>query len=161
MNINGKVLSTEINVQVPKNGGGSYKGSILRYVDSNTNKSGERAFHENTFKFNKGMFEVLKSLNPGDFFVMSMEKKDGFWNPIDLRKSDGTPTATSNTGQKTSNYQVNDEKRQMLIVRQSCLSNAIEFIKTQEGIPSLEQVLEVAKEFEMHVFRSENDANEV
>lgn len=158
MDINGKVLSVEINVQVPKNGGGSYKGSILRYVDNGSGKSGERAFHENVFKYNKGMFETLKSLNPGDFFVMPMEKKDGFWNPTDLRKSDGAPTTTNNTGQKTSNYSANDEKRQMLIVRQSCLSNAIEFIKTQEGIPSLEQVLEVAKEFEMHVFR-DSDAD--
>lgn len=157
MNINGKVLSTEINVQVPKNGGGSYKGSILRYVDSNTNKSGERSFHENTFKFNKGMFEVLKSLNPGDTFVMPMEKKDGFWNPTDLRKTDGTEQPTNNV-QKTAEFKANDDKRQMLIVRQSCVNYAIEFIKTQEGIPSLEQVLEVAKEFEMHVFR-DSDAD--
>lgn len=151
MDINGTVQEVEINVTIPKNGGGSYKGSILRYKDAATGKDVERAFHENTFKFNKKMLETLKSLTPGDTFKMPTKQDGKYWNPTDIIKTDGQ--VAKETTQAVVNHAKNDDKRQLMIISQSCIGYALEFMKLQEGIPSFEDVIRVAKDFELHVLR--------
>lgn len=75
----------------------------------------------------------------------------------------GTPAATRVTG---SNYETREERarRQVLIVRQSSLSNALDYLKStdKEGHFGVSNVLEVAEQFAEWVFQQEslNDEEE-
>ena len=57
-----------------------------------------------------------------------------------------------------STYETPEEraKRQVLIVRQSSLSSAIELLKTDKKSPTVPEVLQVAKQFEAYVFGNDD-----
>jgi hypothetical protein len=58
-----------------------------------------------------------------------------------------------------SNYETADERaaRQVMIVRQSSISNAVALLKTEKHTPTTEEVLAVAKQFENFVLGKSND----
>ena len=120
---------------------------------------------------NKDVFNFVKDLKPGDVIQITTEKKeeDKFWNWVGVTiatggvavpAASGAPTVATNTNVKSvgrvtgSNYETPEEraKKQVYIVRQSSISSAIEFAKQQGNVPSIEDILEVAAEFEAFVF---------
>ena len=162
MQQNAKVISVEIDISIPKqDGSGSYKGSRLVYTDD-SGKVQTQAFHENTFKFNAALKQQLKELKAGDNVVIDKEKPEGssFWKVNGILKSTVSGSATNGTTASTpahaspkSTYETPEEraKKQVYIVRQSSIANAIAFFHTEKNVTTT-KVLEVAKQFEDYVF---------
>lgn len=168
MQVQGKVVESQVNVQVPKKGGGTYPGCMLTYRGAD-GKVAEQAFHENAFKYNAPLLEVLKTLATGDTFVMEKEKKGDFWNVVSITKTDGitAPAASlmpsSQTAAKPagkvlgSTYETPEEraKKQVYIVRQSSITAALGYFTLNKATKaSTEDILAIAKEFEKYVFAS-------
>jgi hypothetical protein len=118
---------------------------------------------------NKEVFNALKESKFGDIFNVTRVKNDkGFWDWTAVRggsmadsasNSVGTNDvpATSNfvkgTPSPKSNYETTEERaaRQVLIVRQSSISSAVEFAVAHK-IKYTEEVIDIAKKFEAYVF---------
>lgn len=106
------------------------------------------------------VFKVFVDAKQGSVFTVESEKNDkGYWDWISAvsgvqAASKASPTSTGNVSPK-STYETAEERanRQVLIVRQSSLSNAIEFLGlNQKKIPTPQEVVEVATFFESYVF---------
>jgi len=105
------------------------------------------------------VFKTFADAKQGNVFTVESEKNDkGYWDWISasiggaMQKS--APSVSGNPSPK-STYETADERanRQVLIVRQSSLSNAVEFLGlNNKKIPSVQEVVEVAKYFESYVF---------
>jgi len=134
MEIQGKVIEIEKNVLIEgKNG--TYQGSKLVFKD-NTGSIKEKAFHENTFKYNKAFEKELHALSVGDTFEATLEKKGEYWNWLAVKKTAGeTQTPTKATPASTgSNWETAEErkKKQIYIIRQSSISSALKFAELQK-----------------------------
>ena len=170
MHVQGKVIESQVNIQVPKKGGGTYPGCLLTYRDRD-GKACEQAFHENAFKYNAALMESLQSLVNGDTFMMEKEKKGDFWNVLSIAKTDGmtaSPAPVASGGSPSSSpeskpagkvlgstYETPEEraKKQVYIVRQSSITAALAYFALNKATKaSTEDILAIAKEFEKHVF---------
>ena len=130
MEINGKVVEIEKGVLISgKNG--DYKGSKIIFKDS-TGKVQEKAFHENTFKYNKAFEKELHALAAGDSFVATLEKKGEYWNWLSIKKSTGeAPTMAKPAATTGGNWETAEERKnkQVYIIRQSSISAALKMLE--------------------------------
>jgi hypothetical protein len=128
--------------------------------------------HVNGLKFKPKLKELFLGLKVGDKFFIDMEKKGEYWELTDAGTGDSelatnpvaaavTPTGYKPAGKVVgSNYETPQERadRQRLIVRQSCLSNAISGLTlTNKKDVSFEDVIKLATKFEDWVFRKDVD----
>ena len=109
------------------------------------------------------VFKVLSNAQPGQTFDVTSQKNDkGYWDWVSISQG-GVAQASSNSGGSSSvanpaprsNYETPEERaqRQVLIVRQSSLSSAIEHLKANtKKVPTIEEVISVARQFEDYVF---------
>lgn len=106
-------------------------------------------------------FATLKAAQNGEVFQVTSQKNDkGFWDWINVTKGGsatasvgGTSVAASPSPRST--YETPEERahRQILIVRQSSVSSAIEYLKLNgKKTPNVNDVLEAARAFEDFVF---------
>ena len=168
MEVNGVVVSVEIDVQCAKNGGGTYPGSRLTYRDADGALK-EKAFHQNVFKFNKDLKVQLTNIQQtGTQFVMNMEKEGEFWNVKSIMPAGAVsakPTNDTPATGKTAAYQApkstyaTPEERaqtQVYIVRQSAINAAVALIAANAPSYKKErtqaEVVEIARYFENYVF---------
>lgn len=117
---------------------------------------------------NKDVFAALQKAQFGDIFEISRVKNDkGFWDwtavnsggvGMDVSASVPTtsaPTASPVKGTVTpkSNYETAEERaaRQVLIVRQSSVSSAVEFAVANK-VKDPQEVIKIAQAFEAYVF---------
>lgn len=168
MNITGTVVSIEFDVQIAKNGGGSYPGARFAYRDS-AGALKEQGFHNNALKFNPAIKNQLSELKTGDIFTMVKEKEGEFWNVKGIYAGEGsapaqTPSAgttkaplTPNASPK-SNYETPEERaqKQVYIIRQSAVNYAVN-AGTLLKLKTKEEILSLAKFFESYVFGVEFD----
>ena len=126
---------------------------------------------------NKEVYKKLKAAQFGDVFEVTREKTpDGkFWNWVSLSSGAGsvgeapsvastgsTPPMSGANSLKTgtvtpkSNYETAEERaaRQVLIVRQSSISSAVE-LAVANKVKDPQEVIKIAKEFEAYVFGNE------
>jgi hypothetical protein len=117
---------------------------------------------------NKDVFAALQKASFGDVFNVSRVKNDkGFWDwtavssdvlVADVPSSVSISSAPVKTGNVTpkSNYETAEERaaRQVLIVRQSSISSAVEFAVANK-LKTTGEVLEIARKFEEYVFGKE------
>ena len=125
------------------------------------NESGQIANKKLMSFSNPSVFNHVKSLAKGDSLNVTTEKDAaGYWQwtGIGDEATAGTTQAKpANGGRVTgSNYETKEERaaRQILIVRQSSLSSAVELLGAGK---SVNDVINVAKQFEEYVFGK--DAN--
>ncbi|MCI4437975.1 MAG: hypothetical protein JHC33_14300 [Ignisphaera sp.] len=157
MNVNGKVISVELNVEVTKKDGGVYQGARLTYRGDD-GRVQEQAFHNNAFKYNAPLKVVLSNLAPNDNIVIEKEKKGEFWNVVSITKQGaGTTTTIMEAASKAnpapkSTYATAEERAQtqVYIIRQSSVSSAVNLAATLK-LKNEEEVLKVAKKFEAYV----------
>jgi hypothetical protein len=162
MIVKGNVVSIEIDVQVAKNGGGTYPGSRLTYRDE-TGTIKEKAFHQNVFKFNAPLKVQLANLKVGETFNMTMEKEGEFWNVKGIAPAGATPPVADKdvpaTGKTTpyqapkSTYATPEERAQtqVYIVRQSSINAAVALSAANKATYDVKTILDIAKQFEAHV----------
>lgn len=119
------------------------------------------------------VFKTLSEANPGDAFDVKIEKINNFWNWTDIKKDDGSSTHEPEAPKIGGGYPVKstntyaekneldrerfafDKLKQPLIVRQSCLSSAVDLCKDHGSQPDTAKVLAVAQEMFDWVMRSE------
>lgn len=120
---------------------------------------------------NKAVYNAFKDANNGDVFDVTEKKNDkDYWEFATATKSTGEATQSSgfvaSTGSTQassgrvgsavpkSNYETSEERaaRQVMIVRQSSLSNAVALLTLNgDKKTSPEQVISVARQFESYV----------
>lgn len=167
----GKVMEVEMDVNIAKNGGGTYKGTRIIYKDQDGSLK-EQNMHSNALKFNPAMKQILSELTTGDQFTMIKEKEGEFWNVKSISKgvvqatvSEKTGTASAGTGNSSpkSTYQTAEERAQtqVYIVRQSSITAALTWFNLAnlkgDTPPDISDVLAVARQFEAHVFGNDFD----
>ncbi len=124
-----------------------------------------------SFGAGKASFEVLSTARPGDVYDVTVIKNDkGYldWTAMTKGNADGQDTSNAGkapTGQspagnapaRTSTYETPEEraKKQVYIVRQSSLSNAIDSLSVG-GKSALkpDEVIDLARKYEAYVFGS-------
>lgn len=109
---------------------------------------------------NPSVFNHLKDLTKGEVVnVTTVKNVKGYWDWTGIGNEGDAPAATQSKpataqagGRVTgSNYETKEERaaRQILIVRQSSLSSAVELLGAGK---SVEDVIAIAKQFEAYVF---------
>lgn len=126
-----------------------------------------------SFGATKGAFDVLATAQPGDAYSVTIVKNDKGYNDwVSLSKgasaspASATSSVTTSTGagnvSPRSTYETPEEraKKQIYIVRQSSLSNAVDALTPGAKAPLKgSDVIDLAKEFEAFVFgTSSNDS---
>jgi hypothetical protein len=143
-----------INVEKAK-GIAAKTGKPYDYIDV-TYKAGDKTESKKLFMNDPIGVQVMGFKN-GDFVEMTQTKVGDFWNwtsvslstPQDIVNS--APAQTQGAGQQTpKTTYVPDDQKQLLIVRQNCVGNAVKF---HEGVDSDEHaVLKTAAVFENYIF---------
>ena len=135
---------------------GKYKMMEVAYKGDDGKVTAKKVM---SFGAAEGVFKRLTSAKPGDAFEITSVKNDkGYWDWTGIDNAGAqSVTAAKPAGNATpkSTYETSEERanRQVLIVRQSSLSNALEYLKLNpKKIPSLQEVTEVASYFEDFVF---------
>jgi len=108
-------------------------------------------------------FKTLNGAQPGDTFDVKLEKDDnGYWQWNNVEKVEAgspEPVAASGSTGRAGNWETPEERarRQVLIVRQSCIAQAVAWLRGKEPSEgtdfSTEDVQLVAEEFETWVNR--------
>ena len=140
------------NTHAAKNGR-SYQSLEVTYKDEQAQTKTKKLM---SFS-NPSVFNHIKDLTKGDQINLRTEKDAaGYWQWIGIEGDKTVATETKTTPQAGgrvtgSNYETKEERaaRQVLIVRQSSLSSAVELLGPGK---SVEEVLTVAKQFEDYVF---------
>ncbi len=108
----------------------------------------------------KDVFQKVRGAKVGDKFDIELRKDGEFYNWIGANQilsdypeaaaapAKGVPAVAKST------YETSEERaaRQVFIVRQSSIANAIAFHASTEVQPRLEDIIKTAKEFEVYVF---------
>lgn len=109
------------------------------------------------------VFKTLSTASTGDKFDIVMNKEPGndgkeYWQWQSAEKSSDAPKETSNkiTPTNKSTYETSEERanRQILIVRQSSLTNAINFAEANK-IKDVQEVKSLAQDFVDFVYQKE------
>lgn len=141
--------------QFKKTAKGGYSQMEISYVDE---RGGNKTWKIMSFG-NPKVFDTFKSAKEGEVYEITTRKNDkDFTEWAAAERVDGTakPAAAKSTP-VVSQYETRDERnaRQRLIVRQSCLAQAIEYVKYREGDKSsASEVRELADEFVAWVFEA-------
>lgn len=117
------------------------------------------------------LFGVLKDAQFGDVFNINREKNEqsGFWDWISIAnnqfnqeeiKETNTMNGKTNVTPK-STYETAEERarRQILIVRQSSISNAIEMLKMNKKVVEMAEFFKLATQLENWVMREDTFEN--
>lgn len=160
----GTVVAVDMEATIQKKGGGTYKGVEFTFKTED-GKINTKAFHENQFKFNQALQNTLADLNKGDRFTAEMEKEGEFWNWKKLSKGVAENTAPKQeanasagkqpyTPRPNDTYETKEERaaRQVMIVRQSSLTNALKLLELHGNKRvTTRDVVSLAQEFEAYV----------
>jgi len=145
-------------IQVSVEDKGKYKKADVIYKTSEGKVTNKVVV---SFGVSESVFKKLQEAKNGTSYEVTTQKNDkGYWDWTDI--SEATKEAqitmatkpTGNTSPK-STYETAEERalRQVLIVRQSSLSNAVAFFALNpKKVPAPQEVLEIATMFEEYVF---------
>lgn len=164
-----QVISSKVENVPTANGG--YNKVVVTYKNLDNGKIEVKQVMDFTIK---QVFERLKEAQQDEVLDVRNEKKPGkdgkdYWTWTEINRFDGAvpaaplkgdPPAERDTQAKSgyttraNTYETPEERaaRQILIVRQSCLSNAVIFHKDQGKKPAVEDIIHVAKMFEDYVW---------
>ncbi len=126
-----------------------------------------KARQKKVMTFTKEIYATCKNAKAGDEFTLVQKKNGEYWDWVSLTPATGAasessagdsssyaavergPISTGSYGRETSEERA---KRQVMIVRQNSLTNAVAFynVKGQSDITP-DDIVEVAKEFEAYV----------
>jgi hypothetical protein len=115
----------------------------------------------------KTVYATLKDAKKGDVFTILREKDDaGYWQWVGIEQGENAPMAATKAAPQTataapkSNFETPDEraKKQVYIIKQSCLAQAIQVTKTDKKNPTIEEVFYVADIFVDWVLGTNPDA---
>lgn len=139
---------------------GKYKVADVIYKGSDGKVANKKVM---SFGASKDVFSKLKEAEKGKSYAVTAIKNDnGYWDWTEIIPSSGAEgTKVASAGSPKSTYETAEERalRQVFIVKQSSLSNAIELIKLNhpKGGVTPETVIELADRFHDYVFGRNSD----
>jgi len=161
MQFNVSVIQVEITTKPTKSGKGNYQQAEITFKRADTGKVESKKAMSFT---NTSVFKAVADSKQGDTLSIITEKNEatGYWDWTEVtpvapgQEAPQQVKAASNaTASPKSTYETPEEraKKQVYIVRQSSISNAIELLSVgAKTPPSTELVLKEAKKFEDYVF---------
>lgn len=117
--------------------------------------------------YGKAVFPILEDAKKGDVFTITREKEGEYWQWTGItvgaegKQSSSAPAASGSTRQTGGSY-VADADKQVMIIRQSSISSAVNLLKdhvTAEG--NAEAVIAVARKFEAYVLGTDNNTTQL
>lgn len=155
-----KVINTSVEDNIPtKSGTKTYTKVTVTYTNLATNKIEAKQFFP--FSYDKDLFDQIKELEAGQAYSISQEKDaKGYWVWTEVSRQDGdvmpsaaTKPAGGFTGTRPQ-YETAEERanRQVLIVKQSSLANAVAALKTDKKEADPVEILKLADAFAKWVF---------
>lgn len=160
--LQGTFLSFSENVHEQK-GQKSYDFFKVNYRDSQGNNKTYSGF-QNALKYNRELSNNLRKLQQGDSIILVIGKNKAGYDELQAvsvvngaaKNETRSPATTGNAGnsggaaparQYSGETPEERAKRQILIVKQSSLSSAVETVKQDKKVPTTEEVLTVAQEY--------------
>lgn len=120
----------EVTVDTVQKGRNKYQVATVVYTDGGKN------FTKKIMSFsNPAVFDTVKNAKSGEEYEVKAVKDGDYWNWASIERADGTakaaPAAAQGGKVLGSNYETADERKikQMYIIKQSSIANAIEFYK--------------------------------
>ena len=117
----------------------------------------------------KTVYATLKNAKKGDVFTVLREKDDaGYWQWVGIEQGENAPMAATKTAAPQaataapkSNFETPDEraKKQVYIIKQSCIGYAIETLKTDKKAPAPDEVVSLAQFYVDYVMGVNTDAD--
>ena len=116
----------------------------------------------------KTVYATLKDAKKGDVFTILREKDDaGYWQWVGIEQGENAPMAAAKpaaqaaTAAPKSNFETPDEraKKQVYIIKQSCIGYAIESLKTDKKNPTPDEVVTLAQFYVDYVMGTNTDAD--
>ena len=101
----------------------------------------------------KHVYDIVRNLQEGDLATVNYEKVDGYWTWVSINTDQQGEVKTVNNDKPAKQAWVPDEVRQRLIVRQSCLAQAV--ASEQGNAASIEDIFSRADRFVDWVFEVE------
>lgn len=147
------VTIQEVNVEKVKTGKTPYEKAVVKYsYDGNSRSQTLMSFS------NPAVFKQVKEMQPGENYDVTITKNDAGYNTWAAVKAAGAAPAAGKPASVTvpkSNYETPEERklRQLYIIRQSSIANAIELynkINTRNDLTRsdhVEYIKEIAQEF--------------
>ena len=140
---------------------GKYKMAEIAYKDLVKGQTSSKKLMSFS---NPVVYKTLTDAKKGEVYNVELVKNEkGFWDWTAVSVANGVNTATGGSGEPSkgtpftspkSTYETPEEraKKQVYIVRQSSIANAIDTLKTDKKSPSVQEVLEVADQYVDYVF---------
>lgn len=161
-----KIISVE-EPQFNKTARGGYNSIEVVYINKSfQDKVEKRKIMDFT---NKEVYKIIASAKKDDIFSISREKDEkGFWQWVDISTDIQTQPAKQEAPSKAtpapkSTYETPEEraKKQVYIVKQSSITNAIEYLNHNKKNYNVEDILETAQMFIDFVFGIQLDTEDV
>ena len=143
------------------------KGSYEKMTVTFKNLANNKVEVKNLMSFGtpKEVWDRLAGAQKNENFSITTEKDaKGYWQWKELARDDSPAPDPVETPKKVGTWDEKnkldkerfdfDKTKQHLIIRQSCLSSAVELLKDHGKQPDVETVLNVAKQFETWVWAS-------
>ena len=150
------VVVKEVNVENVVKGKTRYSKAVVTYDFKGETRT------QNIMSFaNPDVFKKVQALEPGQTIAVELTKNaQGYneWAKVDVASDEPKDAKAAPTGGKVtgSNYETREERaaKQVLIVRQSCLAQAVAYVVgTKEQVESNEELLKLADQFVDWVFQ--------
>lgn len=156
-----KITFTGQETSFTKTAKGGYSTMAVSYVDE---KGANKSWKLISFA-NPKVFDIFKEAKPNSVYEVTTAKdaKDytQWADAVLIGEGTGAPAAVVRPA-SVSNYETREERaaRQVLIVRQSCLAQAIAYYELQEEAPNHIDLLSLADEFVDWVFQKSEQETE-
>lgn len=99
-----KIISVELDTQIEKAAGGTYKGHKVMFADQDNVKS--KGFHEKVLQYRTDLKEAIESMEAGQWYEVQMEKNDkGYWDWVSVTPASESTQSNTGGSQKTSQKQ--------------------------------------------------------
>lgn len=153
------VVKANSGIEAVKKGTRNYKTLSILYE-----KDGKEETKKLVDFNNKEAFAAAAALSPGQVARITIEKQGDYWQWTAVEVLGATEAASkaAPAGRTSSTYETAEEraKKQVYIVRQSSISNALTYYTMVGGKVKPDAVLALAAEFEEYVFNGLNQAEE-
>lgn len=141
---------------------GKYRVAVVDHKtgDGKVDSKKIMSFANKDFPSTADVFKTLSQAQQGDQYEIEAKKDtNGFWQWI-AAVSVGKASVPASPGGKVvsqtvrSSYETPEERaaRQVYIVRQSSIANAVANLSRDGARPSVDEIIDLAKEFEAYVF---------
>lgn len=152
----------DVSTETVQKGKNKYQMATVVYTDGGKN------YTKKIMSFsNPAVFDTVKNAKAGEEYDVKAVKDGDYWNWAAITKADGdTPTKAAPAAGKVvgSNYETAEERkvRQLLIVKQSSITNALSYLNRAGSEPyNVQDVINIAQEFVDFVYGTNETLEEM